>query len=90
MSESERKIKRMPELLQNIAAGINALTKRRKNAAHVQEDFCLGSIEVAFHCESGQSFEFGLAEALDALAEDLHWDERGDWSDAVTAEVRVI
>jgi hypothetical protein len=71
-------IKFKEELLHQIAAGL-----------HEHHPVRLGSIEVVFETPSAQ-YTFGLAEALDALALDLYWDERGDWSEARTARVRTL
>jgi hypothetical protein len=35
-------------------------------------------------------YRFGLAQALDALASDITWDERGNWSEAQIATVEVL
>lgn len=45
------------------------------------------AIEVILIGPSGR-WAFGLAEVLGVLANDLYWDERGNWSDACQADVR--
>lgn len=45
------------------------------------------AIEVILIGPSGR-WAFGLAEVLGVLANDLYWDERGNWSDADKVEVR--
>lgn len=70
------------ELLQQIAAGVNKFDR--------VPSVC---IEVAFVVQTDEGEEeyvFGLASALDALANGLTWDERGNWSMARIARVRTI
>ena len=76
----ERHIKRADDLLQNIAAGLNQLNGRKCT---------IYSVEVTFHV-GDEEFKFGLAQALDALASDLYWDDRGNWADAERATVREL
>ncbi len=78
LDEKKRRVKRMPWLLQNIAADLSKWPGR------------MDGLEVRFYCEDGLVFTFGLTMALDYLANDIYWDERGDWSDAVRAEVLVL
>lgn len=59
----------------------------------VDPKYRLGSIEVFFVVEGSAQgvehrYEFGLVEALNAVSNDLFWDERGNWSEATRAEVR--
>lgn len=49
-----------------------------------------GGIEVVFQTDDGTRYRFGLAQALDALASDITWDERGNWSEAQIATVEVL
>lgn len=65
-------------LLHGIAEGVRRESKHRVEL-----------LEVVFHASSG-AYEFTLDAALSALANDLYWDERGNWSDAATVEVRVL
>lgn len=65
-------------LLQQIAAGVN----KHKNVPAQ----CL---RVTFRTDDDE-YEFNLASALDVLANDLYWDERGDWSEAKIAMVESI
>ncbi len=76
-------IKYPQELLQQIAAGLNRL------------NIPVSCIAVAFEVENTSpgdpdSYEFSLAQALDVLANDLYWDERGNWSQARTVRVRAL
>jgi hypothetical protein len=66
------------ELLQQIAAGVN-------EHRNVQAS-CL---EVVFKVDDNE-YSFDLPTVLDCLANDLYWDERGNWSEARIAEVRTI
>ncbi len=80
----DRKIVFADELLQQVAAGLNRLGNVR-----------LECVKVTFKVEpvngpEDQDYEFGLTQALDVLANDLHWDERGDWSSARIATVEAI
>lgn len=71
------------ELLQQIADGL----------AGLQRNTTLVSIEVVFRqatSEGYEDFEFCLRDALDAIANDLTWDERGDWRECNVAIVRSI
>ena len=69
------KIRHADVLLQNIAAGLGPL----RNTG-------LECVRVVFH-QGEVGFKFGLREALDALACDLYWDERGNWAEADRATV---
>ena len=66
------------ELLQQIAAGVNQATAQR--IGHLTVSFVVGEHE----------YKFSLPAALDALANDIYWDERGDWSEALVARVEII
>jgi hypothetical protein len=74
-------IKHKDKLLQGIADGL-------------AEERCYrvpsGGIEVVFQTDDGTRYRFGLAQALDALASDITWDERGNWSEAQIATVEVL
>lgn len=70
-------------LLQNIANGLQKLEERKPQIR-------LSDIRVTFHIEGGEAFHFTLPQALDTIASDLFWDERGDWSWANRATVEVI
>ena len=71
-------IKRRDDLLQQLAAQLNKNNNNNKN---------IGTIGVALVYDEDIRFEFGLAEAIDVLANNLYWDERGDWSEATIVEV---
>lgn len=76
-------------LLQGIADGLRALVlaaNRRNPRGKV--DLC--ALEVVFATSDGAKYEFSVEAALDAIVNDTYWDERGDWSDASTAEVRFL
>ena len=66
------------ELLQQIAAGLNHCASQR--VAHLVVVFVFQDHE----------YRFGLVDALDALANDIYWDERGNWSEARVARVESI
>lgn len=86
MSQS---IQHASKLLQDITDGLRALEReaaRRTPRGSVK----LEVLEVVFVVHGSEEFEFGLVEALDALANDTYWDERGNWSEATEARVRVI
>lgn len=78
-----------PALLQGIADGLRELARaaRKRNPPG---DVKLGTLDVVFVTDSGDEYAFGLEQALDALANDTYWNERGNWADATRAEVRVI
>lgn len=71
------------ELLQQIAAGVNQLVRAGSRCN-------LYAVEVVLVNGAGEEFDFGLPQALDAIANDLYWDERGNWADARIARVRVL
>jgi len=66
------------ELLQQIVAGLNKQDPRTK----------LGCLEVDLLNSQRQVFTFSVPQVLDAIANDLYWDERGNWADARIAVVR--
>lgn len=76
-------------LLLQIADALRALQKQAARRSP-PGDVKLGSLEVVLGTPDGGEYVFGFVEALAALGNDLYWDERGNWSDATTAEVRVI
>ena len=48
----------------------------------------LAAIKVTFSDNSGEcNFEFTLPLALECIANDIYWDERGNWCDATAATV---
>lgn len=67
------------ELLQQIATGISQQNPKTK----------IGTLKVTFKTDDAE-YDFGLSEALDAIANDLYWDERGNWSNATLARVTTI
>lgn len=71
------------ELLQQIAAGVNQLLRDGSKSP-------LYAVEVVLVNGAGEEFDFGLPGALDAIANDLTWDERGNWADARIARVQVL
>lgn len=72
-------IKNCHELLQIIAAGVNHYSNH-----HVY------NLEVTFTDEGEEVLTTDVATALDYLANDIYWNEEGDWSNANSAEVRVM
>lgn len=75
-------IKRGQELLAGIVEGLRREQRPRG-------DMKIGTLEVVFVC-GVERYVFGLIEALDVLASDKYWDERGNWSEAERVEVRTI
>lgn len=71
-------IKNKTELLRQIADSVCKLGKMR-----------IESIKVTFVTDTA-TYEFSLGIALECLAEDTYWDERGNWEDAHTALVDVF
>jgi len=80
---TNEKIKYANELLQQIAAGVNQLSGKHRYLS-------LAAVEVALVNGDDKEFTVDLATALDYLANDIYWNEDGDWSDARIARVRVI
>jgi hypothetical protein len=78
----ERNIKNVEGLLQNIAAGLNQFNKPGCRTP-------VNCIEVTFHCEMCK-YSFALPQALNYLANDIYWDETGNWADATHATVDTI
>ena len=80
----ERKLKNWAVLLQGIADGVRD-EEREHNLRHVVEvRFWVGNgARAVFYC-------FSLSAALDAIANDLYWDERGNWAEATRATVEVM
>lgn len=74
-----RKIKRPFDLLQNIAAGLNKL-----------EGKPVWNLEVLFYKDGEVVLRTGLPQALDYLANDIWWNEEGEWDDAEIAEVKTL
>lgn len=74
MTERTRHLKHADRLLQDIADGL------------VGKDAGPRLLCVTFHC-GNDKYDFDLATAIDVIANDLYWDERGDWSDADRATV---
>lgn len=68
-------LKYQRELLQQIAAGVNQLNRTE-----------VANYMVTFKTDA-ESYDFSLPGALDALANDLYWDDRGNWADARIATV---
>ena len=71
-------------LIQGIADGLRAIEDQRSDAK-------VGCLEVAFVTPEVEEYIQGtVAQALDAVANDLTWDERGSWADASLVLVRTI
>lgn len=66
-------------LLNQIAKGL--VTLGTKNS--------IENIKVTFVTHDGE-YDFGLPHSLDVLANDLYWDDRGNWADAYLARVEVF
>lgn len=69
-----QEISRKDELLQQTAAEANLKCNSVNKTVRVE-------------CENGDEFEFTLAQWLDALANGIYWDERGNWSDAIRVTI---
>lgn len=76
-------IENIGKLTSDIAEGLKREVKRTEGRVKV------GTLEVVFVTPHG-SYEFGLVEALEALGQDIYWDERGNWSDATEARVATL
>lgn len=74
-----RNIKRTFELIQTIAAGLN-----RHNMSRT------GDLEVYLYKDGKIVLKTGVATALDYLANDIWWNEEGEWDKANRAEVRTL
>lgn len=77
----ERILQHPHELLDSIARGVSCLSGK------CSVD-CIEVVFIVGEGEQKEEYAFGLAQALDAIANDLHWNEQGDWSAAKTALVR--
>lgn len=75
-----RKLQNWETLLQGIVDGLSEGERERNS---------IGTVEVTFHC-GDHSYTFSLVNALTVIADDLFWDERGDWSSATHATVRTL
>jgi hypothetical protein len=75
----EYNLKHRDDLLSDIATGLG----------EGSADSRLSNIYVVFHC-GADSYRFSLESALDQIANDLYWDDRGNWSEATTATVETI
>jgi len=82
------RIKHRDSLLSDIAEGVKQLEKER-NPDGTPRTNSIGCVEVVLHAGRKQ-YEFTLGHALDQLANDLFFDERGNWSNANRATVRTI
>lgn len=76
--EAKKHIKHWEKLLQDIATGI-----------HRYDEQCARNLSVVFVTETAE-YRFILVTALNIIANDLYWDERGDWSEATSARVEVL
>lgn len=77
---------RRDDLLADVAIGLSRILRENPMVP-------IGCITVRFVVRGVTKgitkYEFGLDAALDALANDLYWDERGNWATATKAEVTV-
>lgn len=73
-------IKHTRALLCDIANGLKKISSRPVH---------LGAVEVKFWV-GDDAYEFGLDDALEAIAKDLYFDERGNWSEATRATVGLL
>jgi len=65
------------DLLQGIADGL-------KDHAHERVENLIVEFEVL---DDGDTFDFDVPTAIDYLVNNVHWDERGDWSMADSVRV---
>lgn len=73
-------LKHKMKLLQDIADGLKERGEER-----------IRDLYVSFDANNGvDSYEFGLAQALDNIVNNVYWDERGDWSEADAAQVYTL
>jgi hypothetical protein len=83
MNDKPYHLKHRDELLDQIATGV----------AHLG-DLKVHHVIVTFRVDGADGevyqYDFDLAHALKAIANDLYWDERGDWSEATTALVESL
>ena len=70
------------ELLQQVASDLNKYPYFEKCP--------VSALKVIITNENDEMFEFSLASFLDAVANNLYWDERGNWSDARKAHIEMI
>ena len=68
----------VPELLQQVAAGVN---QHERNTVACLEVVLCGA-------DGGELKIVGLATLLDWMANGIYWDEEGSWASARLAEVR--
>lgn len=73
------RLKNASDLLLQLARGLRPFDRMR-----------LACIEVIIIGTDGTEYEFGLDDALEVLANDLFFDERGNWADAEKLLVRSI
>lgn len=77
MRTEQNVIKNKNKLLQDIADGLKA-----------NERYALSNLEVAFFVGK-TAYTLTVGHAIDFIVNDVYWDERGNWSKADRAEVRV-
>ncbi len=83
MNDSPCCLKHRDALLEQIVAETRELTFSRM--AEIVVTFRVDGADGEFH-----RYDFDLWGALNAIASDLYWDERGDWSEATNAFVEVL
>lgn len=74
-------------LLDDIATGLRRLTQEH---SHSSRNTPLECVEVQLWDGEDCLLACDLPTAIDYLANDIYWDESGDWSAATTATVRLI
>lgn len=74
-----RKMTNAFDLLQNIAAGLNKHHMTR-----------IANLEVIFYEDDEALLKTDVQTALDYLANDIWWNEEGEWDSAHRAEVRTM
>jgi len=92
LGERPYRLKHRDSLLEQIATGVSNLGDLRVH--HVVVTFRVDDSNGAPNQYDSDGevclYEFGLADALKAIANDLYWDERGNWSEATTALVEAL
>lgn len=80
-------LKHRDKLLQDIAEGLRRIEQLYQRTQLV-------GVEIVFYVRASECkverYTFGLVAALEVIANDLFWDERGNWAEAHQAAVLTI
>lgn len=74
-----RNLKNWDTLLADIATGLKKTSAGNTRVRYITVTFLVPGMY--------PGFDFGLVDALDAISNDLYFDERGNWSEATRARV---